>query len=357
MTDEMYDVAICGGGPAGATAAILLASLERNVVLIDAAKSPRKGGNCAWVGSKATDLLQELGVHDDKIFSDSFTSVTFYSADFTKNITPAFSTPAGFLLNRADLENLLLKKAKKAGAEVIDDCPIEKLLLEEKRAVVVGSKGRQMASRMLLLATGRSSPLVRQCGFTTGGSGLVLWAAQVDEPLRKGASQEPSVHVVLGLNKQGSFGLICNTPKQLSISVHWIGEKREATPGLINLCKMALDATVVASPASAALEHDSHVGKHSLLIGDAGGFVAAASNEGIYPAMWSAKIASDVIHSALENTYSQDELMSFDSKWRIEMADYLRSPNTDPQFLLPLVFSNQAMADRMGAAFFSGENI
>ena len=49
--------------------------------------------------------------------------------------------------------------------------------------------------------------------------------------------------------------------------------------------------------------------------------------------------------------------MAFDSLWRIQMADYLRSPHTDVQFLLPLIFTNQPMADRMGAAFFFGENI
>jgi hypothetical protein len=49
--------------------------------------------------------------------------------------------------------------------------------------------------------------------------------------------------------------------------------------------------------------------------------------------------------------------MSFDSLWRMQMADHLRSPHTDIRFLLPLIFSNQPMADRMGAAFFFGENI
>ena len=49
--------------------------------------------------------------------------------------------------------------------------------------------------------------------------------------------------------------------------------------------------------------------------------------------------------------------MKFDSVWRIQMADYIRSPQTDTQFLLPLVFSNQPMADRFAAAFFCGENI
>ncbi|MCH7839235.1 MAG: hypothetical protein IID38_03225 [Planctomycetes bacterium] len=97
--------------------------------------------------------------------------------------------------------------------------------------------------------------------------------------------------------------------------------------------------------------------KHTLLIGDAGGFVSAISNEGIYPAIWSAGIAAEVIHEALDANPSQDVLMTFDSRWRVEMADHLRSPHTDIRFLLPLIFTNQPMADRMGAAFFFGENI
>ena len=49
--------------------------------------------------------------------------------------------------------------------------------------------------------------------------------------------------------------------------------------------------------------------------------------------------------------------MKFDTAWRTQLADYLRPPQTDIQFLLPLIFSNQPMADRMGAAFFHGESI
>jgi len=39
------------------------------------------------------------------------------------------------------------------------------------------------------------------------------------------------------------------------------------------------------------------------------------------------------------------------------MAEYLRPPNADLHFLLPLVFSNQQMADRMALACWQGENI
>jgi flavin-dependent dehydrogenase len=99
------------------------------------------------------------------------------------------------------------------------------------------------------------------------------------------------------------------------------------------------------------------VGKHTLVIGDAGGFFASSSHEGIYPAMWSASIAAKVVQKAKENALSQDVLMTFDTRWRLKMGEFLRPPNTDLHLLLPLIFSNQPMADRMAAAFFGGENV
>ena len=46
--------------------------------------------------------------------------------------------------------------------------------------------------------------------------------------------------------------------------------------------------------------------------------------------------------------------------WLWEAACSIRGPLDAPKYkdyILPLIFTNQPMADRMGAAFFSGENI
>ena len=67
--------------------------------------------------------------------------------------------------------------------------------------------------------------------------------------------------------------------------------------------------------------------------------------------------AGEVIETALAAPTSQDALMTFDTRWRLEMAEYLRMPNTDMEFLIPLIFSNPPMADRVTNAFFLGENI
>ena len=131
------------------------------------------------------------------------------------------------------------------------------------------------------------------------------------------------------------------------------GELSGCVAGMLNPAAVRLRP----GPSRLALEIESHVDKRLLLIGDAGGFISEISGEGIFPAMWSACLAVESIAAAVGSRHPQDELRQFNIAWRSTMADYLRPPNTDMHFLLPLIFSNQAMADRMAAAFWEGQNI
>lgn len=100
---------------------------------------------------------------------------------------------------------------------------------------------------------------------------------------------------------------------------------------------------------------ETHVGKRCVLIGEAGGFVSAFSNEAIYPCMSSGWTAADAAVRALQAPVLQDELLSFSSAWRAELADYLRLPNTDLALLMPLVFNNPQMSARVARAFLLGQ--
>ena len=372
MPDEIYDVAVVGAGPAGATAAILLSQKERSVVLVDGDTFPRSTTASTWISPKTIPLLEEIGVDTDRLPTEPFLDVTFFDASFGKTAKPTFTVPAGYLIDRGSLDNALVEAAGAAGVTMVQGCAVTDVRLAESTITLTVKDHQPIDGKLLVLATGTGSPLLGRCGFPPGLGDAPLWTAQLDVPLDAGdANQPPRVAVVLGLNRGSSFGFICVTKDCLSLSIHWCGKPLEAVSAFVQLCKSAFEhgvagvdlskqaaaAKPVISPAGAALDLDSHVGKHTLLIGSAGGFVSAAGNEGIYPAMWSAQIAARVAKSSLSSTFSQDELMTFDSQWRMEMANYLRPPNTDSQFLLPLVFSNQAMADRMGGAFFWGENI
>jgi flavin-dependent dehydrogenase len=369
MADSTHDVAIIGAGPAGATAAILLARAGRNVVLLEK-DNPRRMVPCAgWLSAKADGLLKELGCMPGDCGTTSISQVTFYNADLTKRSSPQLKGPIGHLVHRPLFEETLTRKAVEYGAKVLQGEEARDVRLNES-SVAIRLPSISVQSRLLILAIGRSPDLLARLGFPLRGPQVCTWAAQVDVPA-DASGAEARAAVVLGLDNRGSFGFHSRGNGRCTLSVHCVGEATQAVPTLVHLCKLAhahglmprdLSAQAeqtkpILSPAGLALDLDTHVAKHTLLVGDAGGFVAAASNEGIYPAMWSAQIAAVVMDRALANPYSQDELMSFDAQWRMQLADHLRSPHTDIRFLLPLIFSNQAMADRMAAAFFFGENI
>ena len=371
MGDDMFDIAVVGAGPAGAAAANLLAKQEHRVVLLDREVFPRKEASFGWLNTRAVSMLEGLGAKVERHLERGFRDVSFHSADYSKTAKPSFEGTAGYLIDRVAFTNDLVAAAEQAGATTKFGAAVSDVKLLENSARLILASGEAVESRLLVLASGRAGALLDRAGFVREGGASAMWTAQVDGELKEPIGSDPRVDVVLGLDKLGSFGIFCVLDHRVSVSVNWLGEKTEAVAALITLCRLAYEhqvltadfsaqaacAELVRSPASLALDMDTHVGKHSLVIGDAGGFVSAASNEGIYPGMWSAQIAVDVLATALKGRQSQDDLMAFDAAWRMQMADYLRSPNTDHQFLLPLIFSNQPMADRMGAAIFSGENI
>ncbi len=372
MKNEPYDVVVVGAGPAGAAAAVLLARKEHRVALIDAKSHPHSGFCLSWFSAGAATVLRELDVPINPLLDHAIGKVTFHNADFSKSATPTFPQTPGYLALRHEVENALVTTAVDAGVHLFDGAAVTGVQLKESSVLIGLANDEEVAGRLQVLAVGSDSDLLHRAGFARPAATSLGWAVQLDVETPAGARDvAPQVALILGLDQDGSFGICCQCGDRLSVCMNCKGDAKEANEALVSLCQSAHQAGVIplelwneptkrktfASIGAAALDLDTHVGKHTLLIGQAGGFVAAVSNEGIYPAMWSAKIAADVADAALSSVHSQDELMSFDSNWRIKMADYLRPPNTDSQFLLPLVFSNQPMTDRMGAAFFFGDNI
>ncbi len=367
---DIFDVLIVGAGPAGATAAYRLASQERSVALVDAAKFPRQVPCAGWLSSRTNTLLSDLGVKVPAKMIQPFKDVTFHSADLSKTANPSFKDAPGLLVDRNEFDHALVKEAKKAGATLFEGHSVSELQIEETQVTANFADHQPVTGSLMILATGRSTRLFDRVGLAGGPPSSGYFAAEIRiDGLPK--KKSPTVDVILGLDRAGAFGVVVGIDDRLVINVQCPGDKGDAIPSLISLCRHlkeadmvpgdythdAARAAVLVTPAAAALSMDTHVAKRTLVVGDAGGFVSAASGEGIYPSMWSASIAADVVQEALDAPSPQDVLMSFNTRWRTEMAEYLQPPNTDLQYLLPLIFSNQPMADRMGAAFFSGENI
>jgi len=108
-------------------------------------------------------------------------------------------------------------------------------------------------------------------------------------------------------------------------------------------------------PTAAALEVDGVVNR-ALLVGPAGGFYSACG-EDIYPNCWSAVFAAEVVRKALKQPHLQDALQPYRDRWRTTLGDYLRGPQKNLRFLLPLVYRNQVMTNRLAESILQGKSV
>lgn len=170
---HLFDVAIVGGGPAGCAAAIRLAVAGLSVLLVEQKHFPRQKLCGEFISPECLTHFNELGVLTEMsgaggtdlsqtiFFSRSGKSVAIDSEWFGN----AESLALG--LSRAEMDSLLLKRSRAAGADVREETTATGLVIENDR--VVGIKFRdkngtesQANSKIVIDATGRTRSLARR---------------------------------------------------------------------------------------------------------------------------------------------------------------------------------------------------
>ena len=157
-----YDVIIVGAGPAGSTAAILLAQAGWSVALVERQPFPRRKvcGEC--IAATNLPLLDALGVGVafDALAGPELRSVgLFVGAHALAAALPAFAAsrhPWGRALGREHLDTLLLQRATAVGADLWQPWTVKRMTREGTRhvchAVDVASGASARLSAPLLIA-------------------------------------------------------------------------------------------------------------------------------------------------------------------------------------------------------------
>ncbi|HOA75087.1 MAG TPA: FAD-dependent monooxygenase [Phycisphaerae bacterium] len=372
-------ILIVGAGTTGTTAAILLARRGYKPVLIErSAKTNRKQHAPDWICRRGVELLGELGIDCAAKLGDAYDGLTFHSSDLTKTAQSAATTPPAWRIDYPQFTAHLHQLAREAGIEIVHSSPARRIELREEQVCVELEEGDPLEGSFLLLADGAGRTLC-----SPGGHPAVLssvspktpgrWFATLElpAPSRGRDPRDGHLHWLLGLDRQQACCLWWWEGSTVIVSLFAAGTGDSVNKLLCATANKLVGAGLIASkdaidpaavmlrpaPARSALEIDSHVNKRCLVIGDAGGFIGEISGQGIFAGVWSARIAVDAVIAAASSVHPQDQLRDFSTTWRSDMADYLRPPNTDMHFLLPLIFSNRQMADRMAAAFWEGQNI
>jgi flavin-dependent dehydrogenase len=143
ISQTHYDVIVIGGGPAGATAAALLAEKGRRVLLLEKEKFPRYHVGesmmpfCWFTLNRLglTHRMEEVGYTKKYsvqfVRSDGQQSHPFY---FFQHYDHPSSTT--WQIERSDFDLMLLNRARELGAEVHEETAVRRILKNDSGAVI-----------------------------------------------------------------------------------------------------------------------------------------------------------------------------------------------------------------------------
>lgn len=190
-----YDVIVVGGGPAGASAAVHLATRGARVLLVEREKFPRAKLCGEFISPECLAHFARLGVLEEMsgaggarvgetlFFAQSGRRAGVPSAWFGKETGGlellSAATTGALGLSRAEMDERLLRRARAAGVEVLEEAPVTGLLLfeGEGRRAVEGvriewrGEALQLRAAVTIDATGRARALARRVEQRAKGNG------------------------------------------------------------------------------------------------------------------------------------------------------------------------------------------
>lgn len=171
-SSSSYDAVIVGGGPAGTSAAIHLAASGARVLLAEQKKFPRAKLCGEFISPECLEHFERLGVADQMLGAGgaALSETLFYSrSGKSVNVPSAWfgSRRAMALgLSRAEMDARLMKRAREAGVEILEEAQATGVLLEGKRvrgvSLKIDGQSLEVNSLVAIDATGRSRALARR---------------------------------------------------------------------------------------------------------------------------------------------------------------------------------------------------
>jgi flavin-dependent dehydrogenase len=284
-------------------------------------------------------------------------------------------SPAAFVTTFKQVHAALAQVAADSGAEFFAPDDLRLVQVHESGVEVV-LDGKTIRPRLILLAGTLPPPQRRVLGLPdTWDSGVVHRYTFLKLKGGKWVPPESKPSIRMSLDLRGTLAWAWMTPGHGCVQVaveqpleqingappskmlsHWIDVL--VRHGQLNADAGPIDAGAAQSldlPLAGALAQEG-VANRTLLLGPAGGFFSACA-EDIYPNCWSAVYAAEAARKALKEHHVQDALHVYRQKWGATLGDFLRGPQQNLRFLLPLVYRNPAMTARLAEAILLGKSV
>ena len=385
---EPYDVAIIGGGPAGSTAAALLAMKGRHVIVFEKEKFPRFhiGESLLPHSLRAFDRLgvrETMNAHYmPKFGGEIATACGSRALSFLFEKGFRSTVQSAYQVERADFDKMLLDHATKAGAEVHEETSVEQLDFDADGVTldVRDTDGtRKVRARYLLDCSGRNAVVGQKFDLKLRYAHLQKFSvfAHYEHVQRDEGREGTLTRLVRARNHW--FWLIPLDETRTSIGVVMDSADFKAmrktpeealawaiddSPLMRERMRDAVPVSPVRSAGDYSYRNTRLTGDRWMLAGDAAGFIDPIFSTGVFIAIHSGEQCADILETVLTKPAKQpglfaryerklnrlmDVYLRFVTAWYCdEFIDVFMNP-TDKLQLAPAV--NAVLAGNVGGSF------
>jgi flavin-dependent dehydrogenase len=317
LKSQPFDVLIVGGGLSGLVSSILLARRGWSVVLFEKKRYPFHRVCGEYISNETVPFLKVNGLFPEKFKPEvltrlQLTSLNGKSAEINLDL-------GGFGISRYTFDNFLYLAAIEAGVKVIHES-IEDIKLDRARVVICAYGKRSKLDHAL------DRKFIHQRSPYVG----VKYHIRIDHP-----------HGMIALHnfKNGYCGIsnvengitnLCYLTHRSNLKQHGNIRRMEEEilfrnpflKSIFSKAKFLFDKPEVINEIS--FESKRPVESHMLMVGDAAGMITPLCGNGMAMAIHSSKIATEWVHSFLNNNITRTQMENgYTKQWTSHFAKRL----------------------------------
>ena len=348
-----FDAIIVGGGPAGSIAARGLARGGARVLVLDRAAFPRSKPCGGGLTSRVLKRFPDVEAALPRISTHAIRRL-YMEAPGGASVVIDTAEPTVIMVRRLEFDDLLMKMAREAGAELAEGADITRASEHASGVRLESRDGRVFEAPIVVAADGVYSTVARRLGFNPGWPRDRVAIDMMEETpsSRLRAVDEGTLWVSFAPGSGHGYGYIFPKRDYVNVGVGYLVSSFKTA--IRDAPHAVHEAFVAGLKARGLLEGETDRSSFTpyqvpiggplaatargrvYLAGDAGGFVNGFSAEGIYFAMITGDLAARAI---LEGPSPR----LYERLWRREIGAEMR----DSRFLSRYVFADVSRVGRL----------